>query len=88
MGLISMYTLFNLTSYHRSHVMEPLMLGNVMGNQKALGFKISEISELARMEFEKKKSLTRNHLGKPDKKITDSVLRQLKEHEKILKNKF
>ena len=26
-----------------------------MGNQKALGFKISEISELARMEFEKKK---------------------------------
>jgi len=64
------------------------MLGDVMGNQKALGFKISEISELARMEFEKKKNLTRNHLGKPDKKITDSVLRQLKEHEKILKSKF
>ena len=40
------------------------------------------------MEFEKKKNSTRNHLGKPDKKITDSVLRQLKEHEKILKNKF
>ena len=88
MGLISMYTIFNLTSYYRSRVMDPLMLGNVMGNQKALGFKISEISELARMEFEKKKNLTRNHLGKPDKKITDSVLRQLKEHEKILKSKF
>ena len=83
-----MYTLFNLTSYQRSHVIGRLMLGNVMGNQKALGFKISEISELARMEFEKKKNSTRNHLGKPDKKITDSVLRQLKEHEKILKNKF
>jgi len=59
-----------------------------MVNQKALGFKTSEISELARMEFEKKKKSTRNHLGKPDKKITDSVLWQLKEHEKILKNKF
>ena len=59
-----------------------------MGNQKALCLKISEISELARMEFEKKKNLTRNYLGKPDKKITDSVLRQLKEHEKILKSKF
>ena len=59
-----------------------------MGNQKSLGFKISEISELARMEFERKKNLTRNHLGNPDKKITDSVLRQLKEHEKILKSKF
>ena len=59
-----------------------------MGNQKVLGFKISEISELARMEFEKKKNLTRNYLGKPDKKITDSVLRQLKQHEKILKSKF
>jgi hypothetical protein len=64
------------------------MLGNVMGNQKSLGFKISEISELARMEFEKKKNSTRNHLGKPDKKITDSILRQLKEHEKILKINF
>ena len=83
-----MYTLFNLTSYYRSHVMEPLVVGNVMGSQKVLGFKISEISELARMEFEKKKNSTRNHLGKPDKKITDSILRQLKEHEKILKNKF
>ena len=59
-----------------------------MGNQKVLGFKISEISELARMEFEKKKNSTRNHLGKPGKKITESVLRQLKEHEKFLKNKF
>ena len=64
------------------------MLGDVMGNQKALGFKISEISELARMEFEKKKNSPTNHLGKTDKKIIDSVLRQLKEHEKILKNKF
>ena len=59
-----------------------------MGNQKALGFKISEISELARMEFEKKKNLTRTQLGKPDKKITETVLRQLKEHEKKLKSKF
>ena len=59
-----------------------------MGNPKVLGFNISEISELARMEFEKKKNSTRNHLGKPDKKITESVLRQLKEHEKFLKNKF
>lgn len=64
------------------------MLETVVGNQKVLGFKISEISELARMEFEKKKNSTRNHLGKPDKKITESVLRQLKEHEKFLKNKF
>jgi hypothetical protein len=59
-----------------------------MPNQKVLGFKISEVSELARMEFEKKKNSTRNHLGKPDTKITESVLRQLKEHEKFLKNKF
>ena len=77
-----------MTSNYGSHVIYPQMLGDVMVNQKALGFKISEISELARMEFEKKKNSTRNHLGKPDKKITDSVLRQLKEHEKILKNKF
>ena len=68
--------------------MSPLLLGNVMGNQKVLGCKISEISELARMEFEKKKNLTRNYRGEPDKKITASVLRQLKEHAKILKNKF
>ena len=59
-----------------------------MGNQKALGFKISEISELARMEFEKKKNLTRNHQSKQDKKITDSVFRQLKEHEKNKKSKI
>ena len=59
-----------------------------MGNQKALGFKISEISELARMEFEKKKNLTRNHLGKPDKKIKQSLMRQLNEHKKFLKNSF
>jgi len=44
-----------LTLYFGSLVMQPLMLGNVMGNQKALGFKISEISELARMELKRKK---------------------------------
>ena len=59
-----------------------------MGNEKVLGFKISEISELARMEYEKKKNSTRNHLGKPEKKIKESVLRQLKEHKKFLKNNF
>ena len=57
-----------------------------MGSQKLEGFKVSEISELARSEFEKKKNTTRNHLGKPDKKINQSVLRQLKEHKKFLKN--
>jgi len=57
-----------------------------MGSQKFEGFKVSEISELARSEFEKKKTTTRNHLGKPDKKINQSVLRQLKEHKKFLKN--
>ena len=56
-----------------------------MGRQKLEGFKVSEISELARSEFEKKKSTTRNHLGEPDKKIKQSVLRQLKEHKKFLK---
>lgn len=64
------------------------MLEAVMGNEKVLGFNISEISELARMEYEKKKNSTRNHLGKPEKKIKESVLRQLKEHKKFLKNKF
>ena len=59
-----------------------------MGNEKVLGFNISEISELARMEYEKKKNSTRNHLGKPEKKIKESVLRQLKEHKKFLKKKF
>ena len=59
-----------------------------MGNEKVLGFNISEISELARMEYEKKKNSTRNHLGKPEKKIKESVLRQLKEHKKFLKNNF
>ena len=59
-----------------------------MGSQKLEGFKVSEISELARSEFEKKKNTTRNHLGKPDKKINQSVLRQLKEHKKFLKNSF
>jgi len=57
-----------------------------MGSQKLEGFKVSEISELARSEFEKKKNITRNHLGKPDTKIKQSVLRQLKEHKKFLKN--
>ena len=57
-----------------------------MGSQKLEGFKVSEISELARSEFEKKKNTTRNHLGKPDKNIKQSVLRQLKEHKKFLKD--
>ena len=39
-----------------------------MGSQKLEGFKISEISELARLEFERKKNSTRNHIGKPNKK--------------------
>ena len=59
-----------------------------MGSQKLEGFKVSEISELARLEFEQKKNTTRNHLGKPDKKIKQSVLRQLNEHKKFLKNNF
>ena len=59
-----------------------------MGNQKLEGFKISEISELARLEFEQKKNTTRNHLGKPDKKIKQSLMRQLNEHKKFLKNSF
>ena len=59
--------------------------GVVMGSQKLEGFKVSEISELARLEFENKKSTTRNHLGEPDKKIKQSVLRQLKEHKKFFK---
>ena len=59
-----------------------------MGSQKLEGFKVSEISELARLEFEKKKNTTRNHLGKPDKKIEQSLLRQLKNHKKFLKNNF
>tara|TARA_B100001057_G_C22444718_1_gene792607 strand:+ start:397 stop:570 length:174 start_codon:yes stop_codon:yes gene_type:complete len=56
-----------------------------MGSQKLEGFKVSEISELARLEFEQKKNTTRDHLGKPDRKIKQSVLRQLKEHKKFLK---
>ena len=56
-----------------------------MGSQKLEGFKVSEISELARLEFEQKKNTTRNHLGKPDRKIKQSVLRQLKEQKKFLK---
>ena len=59
-----------------------------MGSQKLEGFKISEISELARLEFEQKKNTTRNHLGKPDKKIKQSLMRQLNEHKKFLKNSF
>ena len=69
-------------------MIQSLMLEAVMGNEKVLGFNISEISELARMEYEKKKNSTRNHLGKPEKTIKESVLRQLKEHKKFLKNKF
>ena len=56
-----------------------------MGSQKLEGFKVSEISELARLEFEQKKNTTRDHLGKPDRKIKQSVLRQLKEQKKFLK---
>ena len=59
-----------------------------MGSQKLDGFKISEISELARLEFEQKKNITRNHLGKPNKKIEQSVMRQLNEHKKFLKKNF
>ena len=56
-----------------------------MGSQKLEGFKVSEISELARLEFEQKKNTTRDHLGKPNRKIKQSVLRQLNEHKKFLK---
>ena len=63
-------------------------VGDIMGSQKLEGFKISEISELARLEFEKKKNSSRNHLGKPNKKIEQSVMRQLNEHKKLLKNNF
>ena len=59
-----------------------------MRSQKLEGFKISEISELARLEFEKKKNTSRNHLGKPNKKVEQSVKRQLNEHKKFLKNNF
>ena len=57
-----------------------------MDSQKLAGFKISEISELVRIEFKKNERTTRNHLGKPDEKIKQSVLRQLQEHKKFLKN--
>ena len=59
-----------------------------MGSQKLEGFKVSEISELARLEFEQTKNKTRDHLGKPDTKIKQSVMRQLNEHKKLLKNNF
>ena len=61
-------------------------IGGNMANQKLSGFKISEISEMARIEFKMNEKTTRNHLGKPDKTIKQSVLRQLKEHKKFLKN--
>ena len=57
-----------------------------MDSQKLAGFKISEISELARIEFKKNEKTTRNYLGKPDKKTKQSVIRQLQEHKKFLKN--
>ena len=57
-----------------------------MGSQKIEGLKISEISELARIEFKQNEKTILNHLGKPDKKIKQSVLRQLQEHKKFLKN--
>ena len=60
--------------------------GDTMGSQKIDVFKISEISELARLEFKRNEKTTLNHLGKPDKKIKQSVLRQLQEHKKFLKN--
>ena len=63
-------------------------VGDIMGSQKLEGFKISEISELARLEFEKKKNSSRNHLGRPNKKIEESVMRQLNKHKKLLKNNF
>ena len=63
-------------------------VGDIMGSQKLEGFKISEISELARLEFDKKKNSSRNHLGRPNKKIEQSVMRQLNEHKKLLKNNF
>ena len=44
-----------------------------MGSQKIEGFKISEISELARIEFKRNEKTILNHLGKPDKKIKQSV---------------
>ena len=56
-----------------------------MGSQKLEGFKVSEISKLARLEYEQKKNTTRDHLGKLDSKIKQSVLRQLNEHKKFLK---
>ena len=56
-----------------------------MGSQKLEGVKISEISELARIEFKRNEKTTRNHLGKPYIKIKQSVLRQLQEHKKFLK---
>tara|TARA_B100000214_G_scaffold317253_1_gene251077 strand:- start:1885 stop:2076 length:192 start_codon:yes stop_codon:yes gene_type:complete len=59
-----------------------------MVSQKLEGFKISEISELARSEFERKKNTTRNHIGKPNKKNEQSIKRQLNEHKKFLKNNF
>ena len=63
-------------------------VGDIMGSQKLEGFKISEISEMARLEFEKKKNSSRNHLGRPNKKIEQSVMRQLNKHKKLLKNNF
>ena len=63
-------------------------VGDIMGSQKLEGFKISEISELARLEFDKKKNSSRNHLGRPNKKIEQSVMRQLNKHKELLKNNF
>ena len=48
--------------------------GDTMGSQKIEGFKISEISELARIEFKRNEKTILNHSGKPDKKIKQSVL--------------
>ena len=60
--------------------------GDTMGSHKIEGLKVSEISELARIEFKRNEKTTRNYLGKPYKKIKRSVLRQLQEHRKFLKD--
>ena len=61
-------------------------LGDIMDSQKLAGFKISELSEFVRIEFKRNEKTARTHLGEPDKKIKQSVLRQLQEHKKFLKN--
>ena len=38
------------------------------------------------LKLKRNEKTTRNHLGKPNKKIKQSVLRQFKEHKKFLKD--